>query len=149
MTLPAGNISMSQVATELGLNQNGLSLDHSWVRQLAGAGASPATVSMSGLQSQTAQPTWNGTPSSDGTVMNMSVPYFRGTATSVNAPVNVLNPVTVVFSVAPNWSGNIVLKNTTTNASILLSKQNSTTWGGNGVVMRGGIADNYLLSPSN
>lgn len=140
---------MSQVATELGISQTGLSIDHSWVRQLAGAGASPAAVSMSGLQGQTAQPTWSGTPSSDGTVMNMSVPFFRGTAVTVNAPINVLNPITLTFSVAPNWSGNIVLKNTTTNASVLLSKQNSTTWGGNGVVMRGGITDGYLLSPSN
>ena len=140
---------MSQVATELGLNQNGLSLDHSWVRQLAGAGATPAAVSMSGLQGQTAQPTWNGTPSSDGTHMDMSVPFFRGTASAVDSPVNVLNPITVTFSVGPNWTGNIVIKNTTTGANVLLSKQNSTQWSGNGVVMRGGTSDNYLLSPSN
>lgn len=148
MTLPGSNISMSQVAGELGISASGLSLNHSWVRQLAGAGAT-GPVSFSGLLGQTAQPTWFGTPSSDGTVMGMSVPFFRGTAVSVNAPVNVLNPISVGFSVAPSWSGNIVLKNTTTNASVLLTKQNSTTWSGNGVVMRGGITDGYVLSPSN
>lgn len=148
MTLPNSNITMLQVATELGLSATGLSLNHSWVRQLAGAGTS-GLVSFGGLLGQTGSPTWAATPSSDGTVMSMSVPFFRGTAVNVNAPVNVLNPISVSFSVAPTWNGNIVLKNTSTGASVLLNKQNSTTWGGNGVVMRGGINDGYTLLPSN
>ena len=140
---------MSQVAAELGISQTGLSLDHSWVRQLAGAGASPAAVSMSSLQGQTAQPVWNATPSSDSTFMSFSVPFFRGTASSFSMAINVLEPVTLSFSAAPNWSGNIVIKNVSTGNSILLNKQNATTWGGNGSIMRGNVNDTYTLIPSN
>lgn len=148
MTLPNSNISMLEVAYELGVSATGLSLNHSWVRQLANAGPT-GYVAFSQLLGQTAQPTWTGTPSADGTTMNMSVPFFRAVAVQVSAPVNVLNPISVTFSGAPTWNGNIVIKNTTTGASALLNKQNGTTWAGNGAVMRGGVSDGYILSPSN
>lgn len=147
MTLPASfPMSMAQIATELGLSLP-LSISHAWVIALAGKSALP--VSFSDLLGQTAQPTWSGTPSSDGTFMSMSAAFFHGTAASVSAPINVLNPITLSFSVAPNWSGNIRLTNSSTGANVLLTKSNSTTWTGNGVVMRGGVTDNYKLSPSN
>lgn len=153
MTLPAGTISMSQVAAELGISQTGLSLDHSWVRQLAGAGASPAAVSMSGLQSQTAQPTWSGNPGSGPAMfISMSVPFFRGTTSGVGTTSSPTQPVTLSFSVAPNWNGNILITNTSTNVSQLLSQQNSTTWTSTGSpinLFRANTTDNFKLSPSN
>lgn len=147
MTLPTSfPMSMSQIATELGLLLP-LSINHAWVIALAGKSGLP--VSFSDLLGQTAQPTWSGTPSGDGTVMTMSVPFFRGTASSVNAPINILNPISVTFSVSPNWNGNIKITNNSTGSNTVLTKANSTTWSGNGVIMRGGITDNYKLSPSN
>lgn len=155
MTLPAGTISMSQVAAELGISQNGLSLDHSWIRQLANAGASPAVISMNTLQGQTAQPNWNGTPSTGGigTTMNVSVPFFRGTTATVGSDNQTpINNLFVTFSAAPNWTGRILLKNNSTGATATLTKQDSLTWelvnGGNGP-LRPGVTDNYSLFPSN
>jgi hypothetical protein len=51
MTLPAtGTLSMSQIATELGLSQTGLSLNHSWIRALAQRPS--GSVSYSSLRGQ-------------------------------------------------------------------------------------------------
>lgn len=150
MTLPSGTLSMSQVATELGISQNGLSLDHSWIRQLAGAGASPATVSMSSLQGQTAQPNFNATASGSDVVF--SVPFFRGTAAHLNDGPNPNSPLTLTFSAAPNWNGNIQVINNSAGLSAVLTKQNSTTWAVASYptfIIRSGSNDNWTLSPSN
>lgn len=152
MTLPAGTISMSQVAAELGISQTGLSLDHSWIRQLAGAGASPATVSMSALQGQTARPTWSANPGAGPVyAFNFSVPFFRGTTSVVGTTGVNPQPVTLTFSAAPNWSGNILFTNTSTGVSQLLSKQNATTWGSasSQINLFRNSTDNYALAPSN
>lgn len=151
MTLPAGTISMSQVAAELGISQTGLSLNHSWVRQLAGQNS--GSVSMSNLQGQTAQPNWNANPGS-GPVLsfNFNVPFFRGTTSTVGTSGTPPNPVTLTFASAPNWNGNILFKNNSTGASQVLTQQNATTWGSAsspGNLFRANTTDNYSLAPSN
>lgn len=152
MTLPASfPLSLSQVATELGLSLP-LSINHAWVIALAGKSALP--VSFSDLLGQTGSPNWNGTPTGSPVVtMSMSVPFFRGTTSSIGSDGSTpVQNLFLNFSVAPNWSGKILFKNTTTGGSTLLTKVNSTTWeavGGGIGPMRSGTADNYTLSPSN
>lgn len=152
MTLPASfPMSMSQIATELGLSLP-LSINHAWVIALAGKSALP--VSFSDLLGKTAQPTWSGTPSgSPVVVMNMSVPFFGGTTSSIGSDGSTpVQNLFLQFSSAPNWSGKIKITNTSTSSSSVLSKVNSTTWelvGGSVGPMRTGVTDNYMLSPSN
>lgn len=154
MTLPASfPMSMSQIATELGLSLP-LSISHAWVIALAGKSALP--VSFSDLLGQTGTATGNatGTSGGGGVTAPFSSPWFRGQisqlgATSGGAPGNT---VSMLFSSAPNWSGNILLKNNTTNASIVLSKFNSTAWQVNsnpGNIVRAGVTDNFTIQPSN
>ena len=147
MTLPASfPMSMSQIATELGLSLP-LSISDPWVLALAGKSALP--VSFSDLLGQTARPNFNATPSSDGTFMQFSAPFFRGVANQFSMAVNVLLPVALGFSTAPNWSGKIIIRNNSTGNAITLTKHDAVTWTGNGDIMRGGVNDNWTLSPSN
>jgi hypothetical protein len=141
---------MSQVAAELGISQTGLNLNHGWVRALAGQNS--GTVSMNNLQGQTAQPNWNANPGSGPTFgFNFSVPFFRGTtATAGQSGTNPL-PVSLTFSAAPNWSGNILIRNNSTGASQVLNQQNSTTWGSSSGplnLFRANTTDNFSLFPS-
>lgn len=154
MTLPASfPMSMSQISAELGISLP-LSINHAWVIALAGKSALP--VSFSDLLGQTGTATGNATASSGGggIIAPFSAPWFRGqisqlAATTGGAPGNT---VSISFSSAPNWNGNISLKNNTTNASIVLSKQSSTAWQVNsnpGNIVRAGFTDNFTIQPSN
>ncbi|MBR8343084.1 hypothetical protein KDX40_04940 [Burkholderia ambifaria] len=155
MTLPASfPISMSQVATELGLSLP-LWLGHGWVLSLAGKGALPA--SFSDLLGQTGTATGNATGSSGGgggITAPFSSPWFRGQISQLGATTGGAPGLTVsiLFSSAPNWNGNILLKNNTTGGLIVLAKQNSTAWQVNsnpGNIVRAGFTDNFTIQPSN
>ncbi|HJQ13091.1 MAG TPA: hypothetical protein VJ840_18810 [Gemmatimonadaceae bacterium] len=147
MTLPTGSIAMDQVAAELGISQTGLNLNHGWVRSLAGENS--GAVDMNSLRGQTAQPTFSGNPGSGPVlVLNMSVPFFRGTTSSVGWNGVPGNPTVLSFSAAPNWTGNILFKNLTTGQSVVLNYQNSTTWQGSGNILRSNTTDSFLLAPS-
>ncbi|HHX4053946.1 MAG: hypothetical protein ACN6QT_36455 [Burkholderia contaminans] len=153
MTLPVSfPLSMSQIATEIGLSLP-LSLSHGWVIALAGKSSLP--VSFSDLLGQTGTATGNATASSGGggIIAPFSSPWFRGQISQLGATTGGLPGLTVSisFSIAPNWSGNILLKNNTTNGSIVLAKQSSTAWQVNsnpGNIVRAGFTDNFTIQPS-
>ncbi|QVN18764.1 hypothetical protein [Burkholderia pyrrocinia] len=153
MTLPASfPLSMSQIAAELGRTLP-LSLLDSWVVALAGKSGAP--VSFSDLLGQTGTATGNatGTSGGGGIIAPFSSPWFRGQISQLGATTGGAPGLTVSisFSSAPNWNGNILLKNITTNASIVLGKQNSTSWQVNsnpGNIVRAGVTDNFTIMPS-
>ncbi|QTD88882.1 hypothetical protein [Burkholderia anthina] len=154
MTLPASfPLSMSQVATELGLSLP-LNLENGWVMALAGRGSPP--VSFSNLLGQTGTATGNAPASSGGGGITapFSSPWFRGQISQLGATTGGAPGLTVSisFSSAPNWNGNILLKNNTTGGSIVLPKVNSTSWQANsnpGNIVRAGFTDNFTITPSN
>lgn len=151
MTLPAAfPMSMSQIATELGLSLP-LSLNHPWVLLLAQVGGLP--LSFNTLLSKTGR--FDGSlfcaSGGGGQTINFGgAPWFGGQLLS--AGQNVTIPTTSIgFSVAPNWPGNILLRNNTTGASIVLPKTGSTQWSAGGTVgnlFRAGQTDNFTVLPS-
>lgn len=151
MTLPvAFPLSMSQVATELGLSLP-LSMSNPWVIALAGKSALP--VSFSNLLGKTGRYDGSNTVSS-GPVYSISLnnPFFGGTLNSLSQQG--AGNLTLGFSSAPNWSGNIKVTNNSSGAIGVLSKQNSTTWflaGANGNILstRSGNTDSFTILPSN
>ncbi|PRH46123.1 hypothetical protein [Burkholderia multivorans] len=153
MTLPASfTMSMSQIAAEIGLTLP-LSINHPWVIALAGKSALP--VGFSDLLGQTGTATGNATATSGGggIIAPFSSPWFRGQISQLGATTGGLPGLTVsiAFSSAPNWNGNILLKNNTTGGSIVLAKQNSTSWQVNsnpGNIVRAGFTDNFTIMPS-
>lgn len=154
MTLPTSfPMSMSQVAAELGIPLP-LWLGHSWVIALAGKSSLP--VSFSDLLGQTGTATGNATGSSGGGGITapFSSPWFRGQISQLGATTGGAPglSVSISFSSAPNWNGNILLKNNTTGGSIVLPKFNSTAWQTNsnpGNIVRAGFTDNFTIQPSN
>lgn len=152
MTLPASfPISMSQIAAELG-GSPPLSLGHAWVIALAGKSALP--VSFSNLLGKTGR--YDGSNAVGGVnpaSISLSNPFFGGTLSGLSQSTTNGN-MTLSFSSAPNWGGNIITKNNTTGASAVLIKQNSTTWAVNGasgniLALREGFTDSFTFLPSN
>lgn len=154
MTLPSSPpLSLSQVATELGLSAP-LSLGHAWIIALAGKSALP--VSMSDLLGKTGRfdgsVLCNGPTGFDWTINLNDAPFFGGTLNRVDANINNTTPVWVFFDSAPNFSGNIIVKNNTTGASLVFAKQSSTQWQANtnpGNLLRRTFTDNFTILPSN
>jgi hypothetical protein len=141
---------MSQVATELGLSLP-LWLTHDWVIALAGKAIPP--VSFSDLLGKTGRYDGNNTV---GGVNPASIflnnQFFGGTLSGMSQSTT-NGSMTISFSVAPNWAGNILAKNNTTGASAVLAKQNSTTWSVNGasgniLALREGFTDSFTIQPS-
>lgn len=151
MTLPvAFPLSMSQVATELGLSLP-LSMSNPWVIALAGKSALP--VSFSNFLGKTGRYDGSNTVSS-GPAYSISLnnPFFGGTLNSLSQQG--AGNLTLGFSSSPNWSGNIKVTNNSSGANGVLSKQNSTTWflaGANGNILstRSGNTDSFTILPSN
>ncbi|MEB2554039.1 hypothetical protein [Burkholderia cenocepacia] len=152
MTLTASfPLSMSQIAAELGLSLP-LSISHAWVIALAGKSTLP--VSFSDLLGRTGR--YDGSNAIGGVNpanISLNNPFFGGTMSSMSQSTTNGN-MTLSFSAAPNWSGNIFAKNNTTGASAVLSKQNSTTWAVNGasgsiLALREGNTDSFTILPSN
>jgi hypothetical protein len=150
MTLPASfPMSMSQIATELGLSLP-LSINNAWVIALAGKSALP--VGFSDLLGKAGHFSGNLTTGAAGQVFEVDftssfffggqLQYFRQQTVST----------VLVFSSAPNWSGNIIVTNTTLGVSSVLTKTNSTQWNGNapqGMLGLNGSVNNITVYPSN
>ncbi|WP_157639440.1 hypothetical protein [Burkholderia ubonensis] len=153
MTLPASfPLSMSQIATELGLSLP-LSINHAWVIALAGKSGLP--VSFSDLLGKTGRFDGNLTMTaniSDTFTSDPSAPFFGGTFHGMDQANN--GNLVASFSGSPGWSGNISVKNNTTGASGVLSKVDANTWqllGANPNIVRnrGGQTDSFTILPSN
>jgi hypothetical protein len=143
---------MSQVATEIGLTLP-LDLQHPWVRALAQV--TGASCNFGSLRGKTGRFDGALFCSSGGGGQSISfsgAPWFGGALLS--AGQNVTIPQTgLSFSVAPNWSGNILLRNNTTGASIVLPQSGGpTSWASSTTVpflFRAGQTDNFTVLPSN
>jgi hypothetical protein len=133
MTLPAtGTLSMSQIATELGLSQTGLSLNHSWIRALAQRPS--GSVSYSSLRGQSGH--FSGTINVNAGTggASQAMPFFGG-GTNSTSSVNQSNNgdgtffVQVGFSPAPpDYSGNIILSDFTTGQTTILTPTGGGLW---------------------
>jgi hypothetical protein len=158
MTLPASfPLSMSQIATELGLSLP-LSINHPWILQLAQKSGLP--LSFSDLLGKSGRFDGNSTGQSTGgspPFANFNCPFFGGILGAYNTafPTSGQCQMTASTTPAPNWSGKIFVKNNTTGVSVVMYK---TTWLGNPVwqvdsnpanLVRLGITDNFTITPSN
>ncbi|WP_157664117.1 hypothetical protein [Burkholderia ubonensis] len=153
MTLPASfPLSMSQVATELGLALP-LSINHTWVIALAGKSGLP--VSFSDLLGKSGRFDGNLTVQNGGTSpptvkVLPNAPFFGGTVASVGS--NVGGGCTLVFSSTPNWTGNIKVVNNTLGQSAVFSHDVGNSWitaTGGGFIGSVGSAYNFTILPSN
>jgi len=127
MALPAsGAISMSQVATEIGVSQTGLSMNHAWIRALANEFS--GAVDMNSLHGQVGTLTGNyaitGGPSG---LITVNAGFIHGTLGSVGQ--NQFGFMTLSFNGnGISYTGNIKVTNNTSATSGVLSWVNSTTW---------------------
>ena len=151
MTLPASlPLSMSQIATELGLSLP-LSINHPWAVQLAGKGALP--VSFSDLLGKTAKFSGNLTGGSSGSLFVQfgNAPLFGGSLSELDVFLGG-GGSSLSISGPPNWNGNIKVTNNTTGISLVLSKLTSTAWtsaSNPNNLIRSGVTDNFTVQPSN
>ena len=149
MTLPAsGTISLTSIGTEIGQTITNMNDDH--IRQLTGT-VSSATIAMSALYSKTGSFTGNVGMSSS-TTSNSGVsgqPFYNGTIDQIIRNAGNGNSE-VDFSVAPTWTGNLILRNNTTAVQSTLTKQNSQSWQGSNPanLLRASTTDNFTIRPA-
>jgi hypothetical protein len=121
MTLPSsGTITMAEVATELGLSDTGINLNHSWVRALANIGS--GAIALSSLYGKTGN--FSGTLSI-GQIVNfvygaygLSIPFFGCTINEIsqhNADI------VITITGSPTYTGNVIVTDNTTGKSSVLS----------------------------
>jgi hypothetical protein len=147
MTLPASfPLSMSQIATELGLALP-LSINHGWVLALA---QKALPVSFSDLLGKTGR--FDGSLAASGSpIVGLTFPnspFFGGQLGGMTQ--DQFGNLTLSFASAPNWSLNIKVSNNTDSQSATLTKSDSVTWrGNNGLLLRSGFTDSFTILPSN
>lgn len=156
MTLPASfPLSMSQIATELGRTLP-LSLLDSWVIALAGKSGAP--VSFSNLLGKTGRFDGVRTAAQTGSGGNIvyhvdtAAPFFGGSLSTLNE--NLFGTVTLTTTVAPNWTGNISVKNNSNGVSAVLAYQGGSppSWSASSqgvVIPDASSAYSYTILPSN
>ncbi|MCO1349255.1 hypothetical protein L0Z31_17470 (plasmid) [Burkholderia vietnamiensis] len=152
MTLPASfPLSMSQVATELGLSLP-LSMSNSWVIALAGKSALP--VSFSNLLGKTGRFDGNLTTQSGGTSpptvkVIPNTTFFGGTIATVAS--NTGGGCSLVFSSTPNWTGKIRITNNTLGLSAVFTFAGGNLWTtstGGGFIGTVGSTYSFTILPS-
>lgn len=151
MTLPAAfPLSMSQIANELGLSFP-LAFSHSWIVQLAQKPGFP--MSFSDLLGKTGRFDGSLFCSSGGggqTINFGNAPWFGGQLQSAGQLVTAPS-TSIGFTTTPNWSGNILLRNNTTGAGVVMPRTNTNVWSVAttvGFLFRSGQTDNFTLLPS-
>lgn len=149
MTLPTGAIDMAQVANELGISAAGISLDHGWVRQLAGRNSGP--IDMASLRGKTGR--FDGIRTILGGpvyYIDINTAFFGGQFGQCTQ--NFTN-LWIEFVSVPNWNGNLRITNNTTGGTAVLSKTGDTGWyvagaPGNILSSRGGQNDSFTVLPA-
>lgn len=168
MTLPAAfPMSMSQIATELGLSLP-LSINHAWVIALAHKNALP--VSFSDLLGKTGRFDGSATGQIAGgqfttVFIGVSAPLFDGQISQLSVAEEPGNAYSLQLTFAspptpgaraPYWPYNIRVTNNTTGASFVLPNIGQYAWsvtasGSNPYfnVIRSGFTDSFTFLPSN
>lgn len=152
MTLPTGQLSLSQVATELNLPLAGLSLQHGWVRALAGVAG--AACDFNSLRGQTGRFDGAATAFFNGSrqQINLGVPFFGGVLAdlfSVNTGHGFSN--TLERSVGTRWDGqNVRVINNSTGASLVFTwdPANGVWSGGTAQIVTAGATHSFTIVPS-
>ncbi|WP_147432263.1 hypothetical protein [Pararobbsia silviterrae] len=152
MTLPAAlPIAMSEIATEIGTSLQ-LHLGDSRVIALAGQSALP--VSYSELVGKTGSITGNlgvaGEQMPSGvSFVNFSLPFVSGQTSGITSKPSI-NSYTLIFTTAPNWSGQIKITNNTSGSYVILTQESPTEWlgvsqTGSGAWITPGNNDNFTI----
>ncbi|MGN6084922.1 hypothetical protein [Trinickia sp.] len=163
MTLPASfPLSMSQVATELGLSLP-LSLNHPWVIALGGVGPT-LPLGFSDLLGQSGHVNANGTVQQISNVdyrVNLTgTPFFSrfgGYISTLEETTFSTNLLVSNTDLHPTYTGKIKIINTTLGDSLVLSYIGSGQWGGAtgggaggiGIFGHAGATYNFTIYPSN
>ncbi|HEF4777126.1 TPA: hypothetical protein SAP37_001033 [Burkholderia multivorans] len=152
MTLPTGQISMSQIAAELGISATGLNLNHGWVRALAGKPS--GTIGFSDLRGKTGRFDGNLAPRNGGTnppteAVDVNAPFFGATIVTVASAIG--GGCRLTFSGTPTWGGNIRVTNNSLGQSAVFSPDSPNSWGtstGGGFLGDVGSTYSFTLLPS-
>lgn len=160
MTLPASfPLSMSQVATELGLSLP-LSINHAWVIALAGKSALP--VSFSDLLGKTGR--FDGSVTTGAISGSRSIDWTRGSAPFFDSSLSEVawtsssTATLFLWSVSSSWASgkNILVKNNTTGVSAVFTPYSGgvgSIWFASGIdannLIRNGASDSFTILPSN
>lgn len=152
MTLPSsGSIAMSSVASELMISATGLSLNHSWVRALAGRPS--GGIGMSDLfgQSGAASGSYTCALGNYGPIVVLpNNPFFGASLSSISYESSML---IVRLNGSCRWGGNIKVTNNTLGTSAILSWASSNgEWAlatSSDTLLRVGYTDNFTIQPSN
>jgi hypothetical protein len=162
MTLPASfPLSMSQIATELGLSLP-LSINHPWVLALAAKPTLP--VSFSDLLGQSGHVNANGTVQQQSAfvfyVDFTGTPFFSvsgGYIWRLEEANSAANLSVFSTDLHPTYTGNVIATNTTLGRSLVLSYVGNGQWGGSagggaggiGIFSNAGATYNFTIYPSN
>ncbi|MCL4651641.1 hypothetical protein [Burkholderia multivorans] len=151
MTLPTGQISMSQIAAELGINATGLNLNHGWVRALAGRPS--GTISFSDLRGQSGRidGSYPTQVAGGGKYIALNAPFFGATVSRLSfSGAAGQTSYTLEVSAGCRWNGNVSVRNNTTGGVIVLP-WNGSLWSvasGDGSLIRTSTTDNFSIVPA-
>lgn len=160
MTLPvSGPISLSQIANEVGLSLP-VSINHPWLLTLINKPGLP--VSFSDFYGKAGRYDGSLLCQSEGgsqVIQFSSSPWFGGQLSNLVAVQNIFTgqySLILGCASAPNWGGNLSVRNNTTGVSIVLPKMDSVDWGLQGSspvtptnLLRLGNTDSFTVLPSN
>lgn len=159
MTLPAsGPMTMGQIAFEVNVSSTGLSLNHSWVRTLAGLLSGP--IGFANLQGKTGRLDGNFATDSNGADVILNNAPFFGSQLNTLEQVQGASPKVTLFIGEGSgviWTGAITVYNNSSGQSARLVYTSGSPPGFSlwqafgtfpGLVRPGATADSFTIVPT-